>query len=226
MSRRRYTRPGGLAVTVLVAGCSTATSGGSEPAGSPSGASEGPRIVQPGAPGEASRVLDRGDLAELEGVTHSAADVRFMRRMIPHHAQALDMVDLVWERTDDDVLRALARRIEISQRDEIVRMERWLRSRGEPVEPPGAHDHGALMPGMLTPEEMEDLASKEGEAFERAFLSYMIKHHEGALAMVEELFGTPGGGQTSAMYTFASHVEADQQMEIGRMRSLLAEERR
>lgn len=147
------------------------------------------------------------------------ADVRFMRGMIAHHAQAIEMTDLVAERTDREDFRRLAQRIEISQEDEIARMERWLEARGEA--PPAEHLHGDLMPGMLTGEQMERLAAARGTEFERLFLELMIQHHEGALVMVAELFSTEGASQDAELFQFASHVDADQRGEIARMRSML-----
>lgn len=154
------------------------------------------------------------------------ADVRFVAGMIPHHAQALEMVALVPARASREDVKMMAQRIEVSQRDEIAMMERWLRARGRPV--PGADSahahHGgahAHMPGMLTPEEMQRLAAASGPEFDRLFLELMIRHHEGALAMVAELFSTPGGGQESEVFHIASEVDADQRMEIDRMRMML-----
>lgn len=185
-----------------------------------------PRTVQPGAPGEDTRVLEPGELDGTELPPHTEADLRFMRGMIPHHAQALDMVELLRDRTSNPLLHRLALRIEISQQDEIATMRRWLRDRGEEADGDGAHNaHGGmgghLMPGMLTPEEMARLAEARDEEFDLLFLEYMIGHHDGALVMVEELFASPGAGQGSAIYHFASDVEADQEMEIRRMRALL-----
>jgi uncharacterized protein (DUF305 family) len=191
--------------------------------------------VQAGAPGEDSRELTANEVASLGVPGHSDADVRFMQGMIPHHAQAIEMVALMPGRTRDERLLRLGGRIEISQRDEIALMERWLRDRGESV--PGAgettgHDvatgghggmHGGLMPGMLTPEQMDQLAAAEGVAFDRLFLELMIVHHQGALVMVRELFSTPGGGQESWAFQFASDVDSDQEMEIRRMGQMLDE---
>ncbi|HVE77724.1 MAG TPA: DUF305 domain-containing protein, partial [Gemmatimonadaceae bacterium] len=145
----------------------------------------------------------------------SAADVRFMQRMIAHHTQALAMTGLVATRTGRDAIRLLAERIEVSQEDEIAWMTRWLQDRG--AEGPGTdtHHHGpghhALMPGMLTPDEMAQLADATGPAFDRLFLEGMIRHHEGALTMVADLLATPGAAQATEVYRFASDVEADQQ---------------
>lgn len=145
--------------------------------------------------------------------------------MIGHHAQALEMTALVPSRTTRTDLRLLAKRIELSQRDEIGMMEEWLTHRGEAVPGPHAH-HGsgaALMPGMLTQEQMAQLAAASGPAFERLFLEYMIQHHQGALTMVKDLFATPGAGQEADIFTFASDVDSDQRMEIDRMTAMLEE---
>jgi len=186
----------------------------------------GPPIVQPGAPGEATRVIAVEEATDLSQVQYTAADVRFMQGMIGHHAQALEMAALLPSRTSREAMTLLARRIEVSQADEIAMMQDWLKRRGEPLPDPHAHHaHGAaLMPGMLTPEEMGRLANAKGVAFDRLFLEFMIKHHEGALVMVKELFATPRAGQEAEIFAFASDVDADQRMEIDRMGAMLAAE--
>jgi len=184
-----------------------------------------PPIIQPGAPGTPSRVIARDKAADLSGVQYSPADVQFMQGMIHHHAQALDMTALVGMRTASDDMRKLALRIELSQADEIKMMQHWLEVRGQQA--PGEHDHhmpGApRMPGMLTPEEMDRLAGAKGVEFDRLFLEFMIKHHAGALLMVDELFSASGAGQESEVFAFASDVIADQKAEIDRMGAMLQE---
>jgi len=184
-----------------------------------------PPILQPGAPGEPTRVIGPSAAVDMSHVGHTAADARFMQGMIHHHAQAVEMTDLVDSRTSSAAMRKLAQRIQVSQTDEIKMMERWLSTRGE--EAPSAHAHHAmgatLMPGMLTAEEMARLSAAKGQEFDRLFLEGMIKHHEGALVMVKDLFATPGAGQESDIFAFASDVDADQRMEIERMRGLLKE---
>jgi uncharacterized protein (DUF305 family) len=200
---------------VLVAGCGGAVA--SAPRVPPA---DPPRVVQPGAPGEPSRVVSA---RPAESPAFSAADVAFMQGMIGHHAQALEMTALLATRTRADDMKLLARRIDISQADEITMMRRWLEARGQAV--PDEHAHhmgGALMPGMLTADEMTRLASVEGPAFDRLFLEFMIKHHDGALIMVRDLFAQPGAAQPSEIYAFAADVEADQSIEIERMRRMLA----
>ncbi|HEY8549287.1 MAG TPA: DUF305 domain-containing protein [Vicinamibacterales bacterium] len=186
-----------------------------------------PHIVQPGAPGAASRVISTTEATDLSGVAFTEADVRFMQGMLAHHAQAVEMTTLLASRTQDEAMRMLGERIRQSQEDEMAMMRDWLTRRGQPVPDADAHHgHGTLMPGMLTPEEMARLAAASGPEFDRLFLEGMIKHHEGALTMVEELFGTPGAGQESEIFAFASDVDVDQRMEIARMRAMLKERQR
>lgn len=154
---------------------------------------------------------------------YSEADVRFLQMMIPHHAQALEMTALVPSRSTRQDVRATAQRIELSQQDEIAMMQRWLRARRVPAAQ-AEHQHGAghaHMPGMLTPQEMDRLRAASGAEFDRLFLEFMIQHHEGALAMVAELFATPGAGQEPELFSMASEVDSDQRMEIARMRAML-----
>ena len=185
-----------------------------------------PAIVQPGAPGEPSRTLTPEEVAALGRPAHVEADIRFMQGMIHHHGQALDMTELLSTRTESEQMRLLARRIDISQTDEIGMMQRWLKSRGEDAEGVRAEDAAPLnddqlMPGMLTEREMAQLAGSTGRAFDRLFLELMIVHHVGALNMVERLFATPRAGQEAEIFQYANHVDADQVIEIGRMRTML-----
>jgi uncharacterized protein (DUF305 family) len=142
--------------------------------------------------------------------------------MIAHHAQAIEMTDLASARSAHDDVKLLARRIALSQVDEIEMMREWLSTRG--AEAPGAHaHHGAPMPGMLTPEEMVRLGGANGRDFDRLFLELMIKHHAGALTMVGDLFAEPGAAQDAELFAFASDVDTDQRAEIARLAMLLKE---
>ncbi len=181
-------------------------------------------IVQPGPPGAASRNISADEATNLSGVQYTAADVEFMQGMISHHAQALEMTELLASRTESEVMRKLALRIELSQADEIQMMQNWLSARGEKVTDVHAHHaEGAhLMPGMLTREEMASLQEARGTAFDGLFLELMIKHHQGALIMVEDLLSKPGAGQDSDIFAFISDINADQSMEIDRMAAMLA----
>jgi uncharacterized protein (DUF305 family) len=182
-----------------------------------------PAVVRPGAPGESSRVAPPGAAAKPAAFQHTDADVKFMQGMIGHHAQALEMTALLYTRTTRADMKLLAERIDVSQTDEIKMMKRWLEARGLAV--PSEHAHhmpgATLMPGMLTAEQMARLAAAKGEAFDRLFLEGMIRHHEGAVVMVAELFAAPGAAQESEIFDFASHVDGDQRMEILRMRGML-----
>jgi uncharacterized protein (DUF305 family) len=204
-------RTAAILLTAALSACRTAS------------VAQSPPILQPGAPGESSRVIAADKSVDLSKVQHTAADVQFMQGMIGHHAQALDMTALLRSRTSREDMRMLAQRIDLSQADEIKMMQHWLEVRGQEV--PGEHAHHAhgakLMPGMLTEEEMGRLAAAKGAEFDRLFLEFMIKHHEGALIMVKELFSTPGAGQETEIFSFASDVDADQRMEIDRMRGML-----
>jgi uncharacterized protein (DUF305 family) len=217
-----FTRPAiGSLLLAALAACAGGSGGASM--AEPPAASDGPRIVQPGAPGQAARTFSAEELSEVEGVTYTDADVRFMQGMIPHHAQALVMTDLVRQYATTDAVRQMALRMEISQRDEIQLMETWLREHGEAVEMQGMDGmHGGhMMPGMLSPEQMETLGNARGVEFDRLFLEFMIQHHQGAITMVDELFNSSGAAQESSIFKFAEDVNADQTMEIERMQGIL-----
>ena len=204
-----------VAVLLAIAAVSCKTAGAG---------SESVPIVQPGAPGQPSRTISAAAATDHSKIRFTEADVGFMQGMIGHHAQALEMTALLQSRTARDDMKLLARRIDDSQTDEIKLMRRWLEVRGQQV--PGEHAHhapGVLMPGMLTAEEMAQLAAARGPAFDRLFLEFMIKHHEGALVMVKELFAASGAGQEPEIFAFASDVDADQRMEIERMGVMLKE---
>jgi uncharacterized protein (DUF305 family) len=183
----------------------------------------GPPIVQPGEPGEPSRVIGADAAVDLSKVQHTAADVRFMQGMIGHHAQALEMAALVPTRSSREEMPLLALRIELSQEDEIKMMERWLEVRGE--EGPSVYHHHEpgvmLMPGMLTTEQMSRLGEATGTTFDGLFLEFMIQHHGGALIMVDDLLSTAGAGQESNIAAFTADVVADQRAEMDRMGAML-----
>jgi uncharacterized protein (DUF305 family) len=182
-------------------------------------------VVQLGGPGETNRVLTGEETDQLAGPAYTDADVAFVHGMIAHHEQALAMTALVEARAERDDLDLLAERMDVSQRDEIVQLETWLSDRDEDVAlDDGAHvAHDELMPGMLTAEEFAQLEDARGDEFDRLFLQYMIRHHEGAVAMVEQLLTEGRGGQESQMFQLAQHIEVDQQVEIARMKQVLSE---
>jgi uncharacterized protein (DUF305 family) len=163
---------------------------------------------------------------------YTEADVQFMSGMIPHHAQAVIMAGWAPSHGARSDVAILSERIVVAQRDEIATMQTWLGDRGEHV--PDATStrmrmsmngitHDMLMPGMLTDEEMAALDKARGAEFDRLFLLGMIKHHQGAIAMVDELFKSNGAAQDDTVFRFASDVYADQSTEIGRMQKMLEE---
>jgi uncharacterized protein (DUF305 family) len=187
---------------------------------------DAPPVVQLGPPGETGTPLSEDEIAELDDAQYTEADVAFVQGMIPHHAQALVMTDLVADRAGRADLPLLAERMDVSQRDEIALMEQWLEDRGEEVPDASAgHDHGdgELMPGMLTDDDLARLEAASGRDFDELFLLYMIRHHEGAVMMVAELLSSDDGGQESDVFRLAQHIDSDQNVEIARMKSLLAE---
>lgn len=219
-SRRSRWAAIAVGLVLLAGGCGGS---GSDDA-APKGESEA-SVVQPGAPGEPSRVISAEEAAAAGEIEHTQADVDFMRGMIHHHAQALVMTNMVRQRSGSREIPLFARRIEISQEAELATMEKWLTDRGAepPTDEEHQHDHGGLMPGMLTQAELEQLAAARGQAFDRAFLRAMLRHHRGALQMVADLRAADGGNE-SEIDAFARHVDADQGIEIGRMEELLAKD--
>jgi uncharacterized protein (DUF305 family) len=213
-----------MATVSFAAGCSAGSNAAAEPpapTSDGSGADDAPRIIQPGAPGQAGRTFSAEELAAVEGVSYVQADVDFMQGMIPHHRQALEMTALVRQHATTSAVQQMALRMEISQRDEIAMMQTWLRTHGEATELPGM-DGMHMMPGMLTHEQMTELGNARGIDFDRLFLEGMIQHHRGALTMVGALFNTSGAAQESTIFKFAEDVDADQLMEIERMQGILA----
>ena len=146
-----------------------------------------------------------------------------------HHAQAVEMTALMASHTENKDLRSLGARISSSQSDEIRFMRRWLAARGEsvPLAKGGmrgmdmSHGPMALMPGMLTPEQMEALRNAKGAEFDRLFLTGMIQHHNGALIMVKDLFDTAGAGQDAELFNFATDADNSQRAEIRIMQDML-----
>jgi uncharacterized protein (DUF305 family) len=158
------------------------------------------------------------------------ADVDFMSGMIPHHAQAIVMSRMCESHGARADIRSLCERIILSQADEIRLMRRWLADRGQPVPDSlstrhtmnmGGMVHEMLMPGMLTDEQMAELDQARGSRFDSLYLAGMIRHHQGALTMVDELFRQPGAGQETTVFRFANDVVADQMSEIDRMTFML-----
>ena len=209
--------------------------------------------VQPGAPGQPSKILPPTNVTAPTR-TPTDADIAFMRGMIMHHGQAVEMTALMPERSTNRNLLELGKRISISQTDEMGFMKRWLEDRGIALSDGSGMDHMAgmdhsktdhskmhhsgmagmdsmdmgsmpTMPGMLTPQQMDALRKATGAEFDHLFLTGMIQHHTGALTMVKQLFDTPGAGQDAVLFDFTSDVDNTQQAEIDIMRHMLAKEK-
>jgi uncharacterized protein (DUF305 family) len=186
-------------------------------------------IVQPGAPGEAGRQLSAQEAVQIAANRYSQDDVDFMQAMILHHYQAVQMADLVADRTSTPDLVAIAGRIDASQADEIAFMQGWLRERGEAAPDPAADPHAMhhearheQMAGMATPAEMEALTAANGSEFDELFLGLMIEHHNGAVEMVDHLLEQGGSAYDPVLYDFINDVRSEQQAEIRRMDAVLA----
>ena len=178
-------------------------------------------IVQPGAPGELPRELSAEEAIEVADTRYTASDAQFMRDMIPHHQQALEMSRLAPDRTNSPELLEIAGKIEAAQGDEIAFMEQWLTSRGESIDQSHAHTGHHTMKGMATEAQMASLAAASGVEFDRQFLSLMIAHHEGAIDMVEALMEQPGSAYDPTLFEFTTDVSNDQSKEIELMHGLL-----
>ena len=186
-----------------------------------------PVVVQPGAPGKPSKTLPPTTKGTLP--PRSQADVEFMQGMIMHHAQAVEMTALILAHTENKDLRSLGAKISSSQSDEIRFMQRWLAARGEAtsmamagMQDMNTSGHAmALMPGMLSPEQMEALRKAHGAEFDHLFLTGMIQHHNGTLIMVKDLFDTAGAGQDADLFNFATDADNTQRAEIKIMENML-----
>jgi uncharacterized protein (DUF305 family) len=155
-------------------------------------------------------------------------DVAFMTGMIHHHAQAVLMAGWAASHGASPAVRTLCDRIVVAQQDEILLMQNWLRDRHEAI-PDGDASHDTIpgmehmmMPGMLSAEQLLRLNRAHGPEFDRLFLTLMIRHHQGALTMVDKLFASHGGGEETVTFRLASDIYADQNTEIGRMQRMLA----
>jgi uncharacterized protein (DUF305 family) len=177
------------------------------------------------------QALDPPPRPDLVRQPYSEADVDFMAGMIPHHAQAVLIAGWAESHGARPDLRRLCERQVVGQRDEIETMRTWLRDRGQTVpDPKATHhrmkmngvEHDMLMPGMLSPEELARLDKARGPEWDRLFLEAMIRHHQGALKMVDDLFNAHGALQDEDVFKFVSDVYADQTTEIEFMKKMLA----
>jgi len=205
MALTRAVLAAGLCAAALSAGCGSAA------------VSKGLHVTPPG----------------LGQYPYSDADVDFMAGMIPHHAQAVVMAGWAPSHGARQDVAILCERIVVGQRDEITMMQTWLRDRGLAVpdatstrhrmKMPNGMEHDMLMPGMLSDEEMAALDRARGPEFDRLFLEGMIRHHQGAIDMVDTLFKSYGAAQDETVFKFANDVQADQSVEIDVMKDMLSQ---
>jgi uncharacterized protein (DUF305 family) len=207
----------GLVASIGLAACSHTSQGPAQTGVAP-------------APADHSGPTSPAAAPASSGGRYTEADVQFMSGMIAHHAQAVLIAGWSPSHGASSSLQALCERVVVGQKDEIATMQNWLRDRHQEV-PSGdaAHghtmpgmDHPMLMPGMLTDDQLQELDHASGVEFDRLFLKDMIQHHQGALTMVKQLFGTPGAAQDDLLFKFASDMNADQTIEIERMNKMLA----
>jgi uncharacterized protein (DUF305 family) len=191
------------------------TATGSSPAAG-TAAPSGPPVVVPGRPGESAAVRRADEVAAPAVPPYNTIDVEFVRMMIPHHSQALQMAELAPTRAGDVRIRALADRIRASQAPEILRMRGWLQARH--LDPDARRDGHGAMRGMQSPEAIRALSEARGAGFDKMFVEMMIQHHQGAIDMSTDLLKV---GRDEAIAELANAVAAEQTVEIGRMRDLL-----
>lgn len=194
-----------VAAAIVLAGCSTG----------------------PGSPGTATPGTNHGSShsapassTPAAAADHNAADVTFAQRMIPHHAQAVEMSDIILAKTDIPAeVTALATRIKAAQGPEIAAMTSWLSAWNEPAEAAEGHTMSGSMEGMMSGEDMNKLQTAQGTEAARLFLTQMIAHHQGAITMATS--ETVDGQSTDAV-ALAKAIVSDQEAEIQKMQDLLA----
>jgi uncharacterized protein (DUF305 family) len=211
----------GAAALVVAAVAVTADGGGSERGSGETGVvapSKTPStspvpVVVPGRPGEAASTVMSNELKAPDGTVYNLPDVYFMRMMIPHHTQALEMAVLAPGRTSHPQILAIADRVRAAQLPEIAVMRSWLAARKLALDDPG-HDH-TTMPGMQSADRIKELTAARGDAFDRLFIELMISHHQGAVKMATDVLGAGRNEQISEM---ANNIATEQTVEINRMR--------
>jgi uncharacterized protein (DUF305 family) len=224
MPRRRVLWAAAGGVSVVLAALIATVGGGSggaeraAPARSSATASPIP-VVVPGRPGDDPSKVSSDDITAPDGSVYNLLDATFMRMMIPHHAQAVEMAALAPGRASHPQIRSVAERIRAAQEPEIAMMRSWLRVRGlNESDPIAGHDH-ATMAGMQTPEQLRALAATSGDAFDRLFVEMMSAHHQGAIKMATDVLGVYRNPQVEEL---ATAIATEQDIEINRMRDALA----
>jgi len=211
MNYRKFTFLGKLSFIFIISGIAPFNVSGNVP------------ILKPGAPGNPTIELDAETAIAIADSSYTAADVEFLQGMIVHHYQAFLMSEMAPSRTNNQTILDLAGRIDISQTDEIDFMKKWLGERGQSIPDPSMENnmHHHKMMGMATPEQMMQLESSDSTDFDRLYLNLMIKHHDGAIDMVDRLNEFPGSAYDPQLYEFVTDLENDQAVEIERMNGIL-----
>jgi uncharacterized protein (DUF305 family) len=171
-------------------------------------------VVVPGRPGESASVISSDRLPALDGGAYNVFDVSFIRMMIPHHAQAVQMATLAPSRARNRQLLAVAERIKAAQVPELVRLRGWLQNRKLPEVGDNDVTH-STMRGMQSAEAMRALAAASGDSFDRLFVTMMIDHHQGAIDMAVDLLKVGMNGEVGEI---ANGIAAEQTAEIQRIR--------
>ena len=211
MNNRKFTFLGKLSFIFIISGIAPFNVSGNVP------------ILKPGAPGNPTIELDAETAIAIADSSYTDADVEFLQGMIVHHYQAFLMSEMAPSRTNNQTILDLAGRIDISQTDEIDFMKKWLSERGQSIPDPSMENnmHHHKMMGMATPEQMMQLESSDSTDFDRLYLNLMIKHHDGAIDMVDRLNEFPGSAYDPQLYEFVTDLENDQAVEIERMNGIL-----
>lgn len=188
--------------------------GSSDSSGSPSSAGHMSGMAGTAAPSSSAGAAATGP--------HNAADVEFATSMIPHHAQAIEMANLVLQRTDNDQVKDLATRIEGAQSPEIATLSGWLTGWGEPVPDASTSMAGGMSMqgnGMMSDEDMQALESAPKSTVDVLFLTQMSEHHAGAIAMAEDEIASGANPQAKAL---AESIKKSQTAEVSEMKTLKA----
>ena len=148
-----------------------------------------------------------------QGSNFSESEQMFAQMMVPHHEQAIEMAELAQTRAENPEVLEIAAKIKAGQEPEIQIMQGWVaESDGH-----GSHAGHGGMDGMLSEAELEELSQASGTEFEKLFLEGMIKHHEGALAMLSMLEGS----ENQVVVDLREQIRVAQEAEIAEMKALL-----
>lgn len=219
------------ALALVTSGC-TADEAGPATAYAPPSASATVPLLVPGGPGDPVETVAPEDVTAPTGPEPwTDADAVFFQQMVTHHRQAVEMSALAADRAGDPDVAAIAERIGLGQEPEVDVMVAWLEERGLDVPPEqswlsgrgevtadgaghdghGAHGADGGMHGMASAAEVQQLAAAEGEEFDALYVDLMVRHHAGALSMVDE---HQVGGADVRVQEMADDVAAVQAAEI------------